>query len=169
MAPRLRFGTNEIGPIAQRYEYPPSETELIEIRPEILGRGHLTKGELAKLAYWKAPRSAGHVRKNTDDYVREITRFALSATSERGRIQVLTNLDGVSWPTASVVLHFFHRDPYPIMDFRALWSVSLDVPNQYTFGFWWEYVQLCRDLVDRNGIEMRTLDRALWQYSKENQ
>jgi hypothetical protein len=68
-----------------------------------------------------------------------------------------------------VILHFFHRDPYPIIDFRALWSVSLPVPVQYGFDFWWPYVQFCRDLSDRTGLDMRTLDRALWQYSKENQ
>ena len=129
----------------------------------------LTRDELAKLAYWKAPRSAGHIQRNTEDYVREITGFALSARSERARIEVLTNLDGVGWPTASVVLHFFHQDPYPIMDFRALWSVSLEVPTQYDFDFWWEYVRFCRDIAQSSALDMRTLDRALWQYSKENQ
>lgn len=27
----------------------------------------------------------------------------------------------------------------------------------------------CRQVADRNRIDMRKLDRALWQYSKENQ
>jgi len=71
---------------------------------------------------------SGHVEDNPEEYVKEITAFALGATTERSRIEVLTNLDGVRWPTASVILHFFHKEPYPIMDFRALWSVSLDVP-----------------------------------------
>ena len=82
---------------------------------------------------------------------------------------LLTCLTGVSWPTASVILHFFHPDPYPIMDFRALWSVSLKVPAQYTFEFWWEYVKFCRGIASRSRVDMRTLDRALWQYSKERQ
>ncbi len=38
-------------------------------------------------------------------------------------------LDGVSWLIASVILHFCHSDPYPIIDFRSLWSVSLEVPS----------------------------------------
>jgi hypothetical protein len=33
----------------------------------------------------------------------------------------------------------------------------------------WPYVQFCRDLSMRTGLDMRTLDRALWQYSKEKQ
>jgi len=104
-----------------------------------------------------------------EEYVKEITEFVFKATTERARIEILTILDGVRWPTASVILHFFHRAPYPIMDFRALWSVSLLVPAQYSFAFWWTYVQFCRDLSTRTGLDMRTLDRALWQYSKENQ
>jgi hypothetical protein len=75
----------------------------------------------------------------------------------------------VQWPTASVILHFFHRDPYPIIDFRALWTVSMEVPGQYNFEFWWQYVVFCRDLATKSSLNMRMLDLALWQYSKENQ
>jgi hypothetical protein len=39
----------------------------------------------------------------------------------------------------------------------------------YEFSFWWEYTQFCRKLAAEAGVSMRTLDRALWQYSKENQ
>jgi hypothetical protein len=63
----------------------------------------------------------------------------------------------------------FHRDPYPILDFRALWSVSLDTPKQYSFDFWWPYVEFCRGVAGSAGVDLRTLDRALWQYSHENQ
>jgi hypothetical protein len=37
------------------------------------------------------------------------------------------------------------------------------------FAFWWSYVNRCRDLADQARVDMRTLDRALWQYSRENQ
>ena len=167
--PRLRFRTNKIIQIASRYEYPLTESELIDIRPTVLQRGYLIRRELAHLAYWKAPRSAGHIKKNTEKYVNEITGFAFQASTERAKIELLTVLSGVSWPTASVILHFFHRDPYPILDFRALWSASLSVPSQYDFGFWWSYVTFCREVARLAGVDMRTLDRAMWQYSKENE
>jgi hypothetical protein len=142
---------------------------VLDLREAIASRGFMTKDELRIIAQWKAPRSAGHIEDNPEEYVKEITAFALSATTERARIEVLTNLDGVRWPTASVILHFFHKERYPIMDFRALWSVCLAVPAQYSFDFWWPYVQFCRDLSKRINMDMRTLDRALWQYSKEKQ
>ncbi len=121
------------------------------------------------IAKWKAPRSAGHVKKNTYKYVKEITSFAFKARDERSRIETLTILDGVSWPTASVILHLFHKEKYPILDFRALWSASISVPPQYRFSFWWPYVEFCRGIAKRNNVDMRILDRAMWQYSKENQ
>ena len=70
---------------------------------------------------------------------------------------------------ASVILHFFHPEPYPILDYRALWSLSIDEPSYYKYNFWWEYVRICRDLAEANAVDMRTLDKAMWQYSKENQ
>ncbi|MBI4851367.1 MAG: hypothetical protein HY819_06015 [Acidobacteria bacterium] len=41
--------------------------------------------------------------------------------------------------------------------------------TQYSFSFWWDYVLFCREIAERNSISMRVLDRALWQYSKDNQ
>jgi len=169
MNPKLLCQESELPLYAARYQYPLQETAVLDLRRTIADRGWMTKDELRVIAQWKAPRSAGHMENNPEEYVKEITTFALGATTERARIEVLTNLDGVRWPTASVILHFFHREPYPIMDFRALWSVSVRVPAQYTFDFWWPYVRFCRDLSRRTNMDMRTLDRALWQYSKEKQ
>ena len=169
MKPYLRFNKTEICEIADRYEYQISETELMALKSTVNRRGHLTKNEPEKVAYWKAPRSAGHARKNDEDYVTEITRFAFSTECERARVESLTLIDGVSWPTATVILHLFHNAPYPILVFRALWSISLEVPGRYSFNFWWIYVEFCREAARSAGVDMRTLDRALWQYSKENQ
>src|SRR5690606_39196674 len=139
------------------------------MRHDVQRAGHLTIDQLKQVALWKAPRRAGLVDRNDPAYVRELTGWALSAKTERARIETLTLIDGVRWPTASVILHLFHPDPYPILDFRALWSVALAVPDQYSFSFWWPYVEYCRSLASRTGVDMRTLDRALWQHSKEKQ
>lgn len=95
----------------------------------------------------------------------------------------LERLEGIClWKAARVVWHatgeerrrirrrsWFHRERHPIFDFRALWSLDAEVPDWYSFEFWWEYVQTCRALADEHGVDMRTLDRALWQFSKERQ
>jgi hypothetical protein len=68
---------------------------------------------------------------------------------------------------ASAVLHFFHPDPYPVLDVRAVWSLGLEAGPGYTFEFWWAYVRACRELSRRLHLPMRSIDRALWQFSKE--
>ena len=166
---KLRFPESEIEKWAQRYEYPREEISLLDLRTTIQRAGYLTKEQLKRVADWKSPRSAGHIKRNTDEFVKEITSWSFSAQEERSRIEVLTLLNGIRWPSASVILHLFHKEPYPILDFRALWSVGQKPPNQYGFPIWWKYVDFCRRAAQRNAVDMRTLDRALWQYSKENQ
>lgn len=164
----LRFPESQIVQIADRYEYA-SDGEIIALRPIVVERGHLVRDELFQVARWKAARNQNRVLKNSENDVEEVTRFALSTTSERARIESLLILVGVGWPMASVILHFFHNDQYPILDFRALWSLQFRTEGDYNFAMWREYVSVCRDLAHRNEIDMRTLDRALWQYSSENQ
>lgn len=147
---------------------------LRRIAPAVRARGYATIEELEEICRWKSPRSAGRCRHNSSDFVRTVTTVALSTHCERLRIEALTLLDGVGWPTASVLLHFGAADPsrrgegrYPIIDFRALDSLQSAPPLAYDFEFWWRYVIFCRDLSRRWNIDMRTLDRALWQHSKE--
>jgi hypothetical protein len=169
---KLRFPASEISFWAQKYmkeECTPEEEELLERRSTVQEDGYITKDLLKRIALWKSPRIVDHVAKNDENYVKEITSWSFSANHERARIEVLTLLDGVGWPMASSILHLYHKEPYPILDFRALWSVGLEVPNDYSFEFWMPYVEFCRRVALDNGVDMRTLDRALWQYSKENQ
>ncbi|MGH7322475.1 MAG: hypothetical protein ACRELA_23010, partial [Candidatus Rokuibacteriota bacterium] len=82
---------------------------------------------------------------------------------------ILRTLAGIEWPTASVILHFCDGRPYPILDYRALWSLGFAKPPAYTFDFWWAYTDFARVLAQSTGHDMRTLDRALWQFSKAHQ
>lgn len=172
----LRFELDEIQSLADAYckdspEEAHRERRFLE-RADSIAQQRVPALDLTLLkevARWKSPRSARHVDGNSEEYVREVTAIALSTSCERLRIESLALLDGVSWPTASVILHFFHRNPYPILDFRALWSVQAPEPNEYTFASWWEYVLFCRGLAAQAQVDMRTLDRALWQFSKINQ
>ncbi|MCG2784781.1 MAG: hypothetical protein L6461_06710 [Anaerolineae bacterium] len=165
----LKFSPSEISAWAERY---PADTDhQIEsaIAPAVHARRYFTRPEFLATCAWKTPRSKPRVASNPEGFIHAVTQTALSTPDERLRIEVLTLLKGVSWPTASVLLHFGHSDPYPILDFRALWSVGMDVLPVYEFNFWWEYTKFCRMLSKEVGVSMRTLDRALWQYSKENQ
>jgi hypothetical protein len=167
----LRFPLKEIDHWASRYAYA-DDSPILAIGEDVRKREFYTKDEFLKLADWKAARNVPRCRKNESGQVEYATRIALSPENkfERLRIGILKSLQGVDWPMASVLLHFGHKNPYPIIDYRALWSLELDEePWSYSFDFWWGYVECCRDLREKAGTTMRILDRALWQFSKEHQ
>jgi len=165
----LRFDKEDIEYWAHLYNGDSDDPIEKEIVPRIRSADFVTRPDFLKLCDWKSPRIRRHCEKNSEEFVEAVTRTAFSTTNEQLRIEVLTLLRGVSWPVASVILHFGCREPYPIMDFRVLWSLGVEAPKQYTFEFWWEYTKYCRQLADRCGVDLRTLDRGLWQYSKEHQ
>jgi hypothetical protein len=165
---RLRFAAEAVRKWAHRYQYE-SDEAVVRVATAARRRGHFEREELRVLARWKTPRSASRIARNEAEFVRETTRVALSTRSERLRIEVLTLLDGVDWPTASVILHFAHADPYPILDYRALWSLGVSHPPRYSFELWEAYVAFTRAAARRLRVSMRELDRGLWQYSKERQ
>ena len=164
----LQFDPRLIGRLAARYRYDGEERIVDVIGPAAKERGWFTASEFFELADWKSPRPRRHVRANRPAVIEEATRIALSAEAEEIRMGVLLAIRGVQWPTASTVLHFGHRDRYPILDVRALESLGFTQKNAYyDFDFWWDYVTICRRLADEHEMDMRTLDRALWQWSKE--
>ena len=140
-----------------------------DVPPRVRGRHYLLKPEFLRLSEWKTVRSRSRCARNPEARIEEATRLALSASDESVKIGLLRILEGVDWPTASVILHFCDHRPYPILDYRALWSLGFDSPPTYSYSFWEQYTAYVRELADRTGHSMRTIDRALWQYSNENQ
>ena len=112
----LRFEPSEINEWAHKYQYP-GEPLIEEIAARARQEGYLTRDQLSAIGRWKSPRIEGRCASNDDGFVRATTATALSSTNERLRIEVLTLLCGVEWPTASVILHFCSTDRYPILDF----------------------------------------------------
>lgn len=165
----LLFEPQEIAYWHGRYAYPGEKTIAQQIAPRIKAQRFCTADDLTTLCYWKSPRIRTRCAANDPAYVQAVTQIAFTTPNERLRIEVLTLLCGVGWPMASVILHWGHHEPYPILDFRALWSLGIIELPAYTFDFWWAYTCFCRDLAQQANVSMRTLDQALWQYSKENQ
>lgn len=166
---RLRFDAAEIPHWAKGYSYPGEDKIEMVLAPKARRRGHLTRREFLTLCEWKTPRSKPKCAKNSDVRVREATGLALGTHDERSKIGILRLLDGVEWPTASVILHFCDHLQYPILDYRALWSLGFPKPPTYSYEFWRDYTAYTRELARSSGYSMRDVDRALWQYSKQNQ
>ena len=49
------------------------------------------------------------------------------------------------------------------------WPLGWEQPKSYNYNFWKKYCDQMQSLSDRVGLPIRTIDKALWQYSKENQ
>ena len=168
----LRFNLNKVKYWASRYDLKAIELESELIKgpvKKIRQAGFLNKEQLRNIGIWKGtPRIEHHLVRNTEQDIEEITKIALSTESEYVRIGVLTLLHGIGLPVASAILHLCHKDKYPILDFRALWSLGIK-ETTLKIQDWDDYTTASRDIAKKAGVDMRTLDRALWQYSKENQ
>ena len=171
---QLRFCESEIGYWARRYTefqgeyYQATEQGIVELRDKIRERKHLIKAELYQIANWKSPRRAALIYENSEGWIKEVTAQAFATTDDWEKLITLTRLDGIGEPTASAILHLYDEGQYPILDIHALWSVGLEKKTRDAYPFWLEYIAFCRDIANRNGIDMRTLDRALWRYSSDN-
>jgi len=148
---RLRFPLKDVRYWADRYAY--ADDSEVEVIGEAAGAaGCYTRDQFLRVAKWKSPRSQPLCAKNADSSVREATARALSTTDERERVRVLGALHGVQLPTASVLLHLARGADFPIIDYRALWSLGVDeAPNSYSFVYWWAYTQACRHLAAEAG------------------
>ena len=166
---KLRFPSTEIPHWASRYSFPGEDALAERVATAARDRGYLTRPEFLGLCKWKTPRTAKRCALNSSQQIRDATQLSFGTADERAKIGILRLLDGVDWPTASVLLHFCDRQPYPVLDFRALWSLGISNPPSYTFDFWWAYTIFTRQLADSSAQSVRIVDRALWQYSKEHQ
>ena len=162
----LQFPAGEIEPLARRFG-DRDETRLRAVGGAVRARGHYTREEFIEVCGWKTPRSRPKVASNSSAAVVDATGRALRTADEGARIGALLTLSGVGVPTASVLLYCAFPDDYPIIDVRALESLGVKPRSQYPVSFWLEYLSACRELARRRAVSVRTLDKALWQHSKE--
>jgi hypothetical protein len=164
----LQFPAAEIQALASRFAYG-DDARCRAAGAAARKRGNYTRSEFIGVCAWKTARSAGKVASNTERDVVDATGRALATSNdEAARIKALVNLKGVAAPTASTLLHFAFPEGYPILDVRALESLGVRRRRgPYPVSFWLAYLAACRELARDCGVSIRTLDKALWQHSKE--
>jgi hypothetical protein len=163
----LQFDPSEIEALAA--QFPPTDDGPAARAGAAAGRrGRYTARELLVVCSWKTPRSRPLVGANSPSEIARATSRALAGgVAERERMESLLGLRGVGVPTASVLLHFAVPEAYPILDVRALDSLGVTGRSTYPVDFWLGYLDACRSIASRCGVSLRTLDKALWQHSKE--
>lgn len=166
---RLQFDPAEIRPLAERFSYD-DDAAVRRVGASAARRGYYTREEFTAVCNWKTPRSRARVATNSAEQVETQTKLALGKqTSKEERMTALTALVGVGVPTASALLHFAEPERYPILDVRALESLGRRGQSTYSTTFWLRYLAACQALAEAHGVPIRTLDKALWQHSKERQ
>ena len=162
----LQVPPDQIEALAERFGYM-DESKLLTIGESVRARGYYTRGEFIEVCAFKSVRSRPKIAANSRDAIVSATRSALATDDEGLRMQHLLALDGVGVPTASTLLYCAFPADYPILDIRALESLGVKPRSQYPVSFWLLYLAACRALSAGRGVSIRTLDKALWQHSKE--
>jgi hypothetical protein len=164
---QLQFPAAEIEALAERFGYVDDPATLL-VGAAARARGHYERDEFLLVCAWKTPRSRPRVRANSEEAIRAATAIPLSPSScEQARMEALTSLQGVGVPTGSTLLYFAFPEDYPILDVRALHALGQKARSVYPVSFWLRYLEACRELALEHGVSLRTLDKALWQWSKE--
>jgi hypothetical protein len=164
----LQFPPDDIEALASRFSYDDEDAACRAAGAAAAARGYYTRDEFLEVCAWKSARSRPLVQANDALPVEAATRAAFEAADEAARMGALTGLHGVGVPTGSVLLYFAFPDRYPILDVRALESLGRKGRSVYPVSFWVAYVHTCRELAAENRVSLRTLDKALWQHSKES-
>jgi hypothetical protein len=169
----LRFPLRDLPDLASRY-HNVGEAEVLEVGRRIAD-GEYRREHLVKIFDWKTRgRGRSRIALNSDAEITDALQLAVSAKTELCALSVLTGLSGVEIPVASTILTVVYPKQYTILDFRALYSLSID-ETVYSPRFYLAYLDVCRQVArqaaDAVGadVSLRKLDHALWQYSKENQ
>jgi hypothetical protein len=161
---RLQFPIEEVAAYASRFEFG-HEAEALAMGAAAVERGYYERDEFIQICLWKTRRVSVRIQNNSDEQIALATRLALGGEG----IKPLLELDGVSWGRASTLLHLALPDLYPIIDHRAVHALGARWPSSVTLGFWTDFVEAFRTTRERAGVSGRELDRALWQWSSEQE
>jgi hypothetical protein len=162
----LQFPPKDIQALASRFSYE-DDPGCRSAGAAAAARGYYRRAEFLEVSDWKSARSRPLLQSNDAPAVEAATRAAFDTSDEAARMGMLSGLRGVGVPVASALLHFAVPDRYPILDVRALESLGRKGRSVYPVSFWVAYLHACRELAAEHRVSLRTLDKALWQYSKE--
>jgi|SRR5580704_2193958 hypothetical protein len=137
--------------------------------------GGRTMANVDVIYRWKSARSVRHLSRNDPADIDKCLLEAMRAPSDRSAMIALvrvattgTGLHGFQIPVASAVLTAIDLRHHTVIDYKAL--SSLGCPNfTLSVDFYLEYLAACRDIAGRLEIDLRTLDRALWQWWKNQE
>ena len=143
---------------------------------EAIRNGETTLVNLEAIVRWKSERVVQYLIGNSSEKIRQALAVAASpdSTTETA-VKALLELHGVDLPVASAILAAIFPERYTVLDFRALEALG---HARHDVRFYEEYLEFCKRLAESNIVSpqselpaptpLRTLDRALWEWSRNN-
>ncbi|MGA7339270.1 MAG: hypothetical protein WBE72_14825 [Terracidiphilus sp.] len=143
---------------------------------ESIRNGDFTLANLEAIVRWKSERVVHYLIGNSNEKIRRVLGVvtAPGATTEAA-VKALLELHGVDLPVASAILAAIYPERYTVLDFRALEALG---HARHDVRFYEEYLDFCKRLADSNIVKpqsdlpaptpLRTLDRALWEWSRSH-
>ena len=141
---------------------------------EAIRNGDYTLANLEAIVRWKSERLVQYLIGNSNEKIRRALAVASSpdATTETA-VKALTELHGVDLPVATAILAAIYPERYTVLDYRALEALG---HARHDVRFYEEYLDFCKRLAESNIVSpqnnlpaptpLRTLDRALWEWSR---
>jgi endonuclease III len=162
---KLQFDSSEIENLAKRYRFA-DDTDALEAGTLLLA-GDYGVENLKTIVRWKSARRIGLIEKNDKSELARTLEYAASEhVTVKAAIEALDELHGVGIPMASAILAMARPEVYTVVDFRALEALGITKWPK-TSAYYDAYLKTCRELAQQHKTTLRTLDRALWQWSKE--
>jgi hypothetical protein len=143
---------------------------------EAIRNGDYTLANLEAIVRWKSERVVHYLIANSNEKIKRALAVAASPeASTEAAVQALLELHGVDIPVASAILAAIYPERYTVLDFRALEALG---HARHDVKFYEEYLDFCKRLAESNIVTaqsglpaptpLRTLDRALWEWSKSH-
>jgi hypothetical protein len=144
---------------------------------EAIRNGDYSLANLEAIVRWKSERAVQYLIGNSNEKIRRALAVAASPESTTdAAVKALLDLHGVDITVASAVLAAIYPERYTVLDFRTLEALG---HARHDVHFYEEYVAFCKRLAESNIVKpqadlpgttpLRTLDRALWEWSQSHE
>jgi hypothetical protein len=167
----LQFPCSELDHWAQQWERRPTYKSDFEKEKGALAAGaRLAAGQMSiedfrEICKWKSDRPGPSIRSNENEDVFEAVRLALDARTPRCAIAALDGLTGVGPRMASAILTAMVPDKYAMIDIRALHALGVSGSVDY-MALYPQDLEKCLSLRTKSGMDLRSVDHALWTWSE---
>jgi hypothetical protein len=143
---------------------------------EAIRNGDYSLANLEAIVRWKSERAVQYLIGNSNEKIRQALAIAASPdSSTEAAVKALVDLHGVDIPVASAVLAAIFPERYTVLDYRTLEALG---HARHDVHFYEEYLDFCKRLAESNIVKpqsdlpaptsLRTLDRALWEWSRSH-